>query len=100
MNFFKSNIFSRVFKINITSNNKEINPNPNFTIQHRKILQDNLKQLEFISCFEMYLDKKNEDSYPLNFLQELASIRHSAQINIIESINIIKVKKQFPFIDT
>ena len=49
-----------------------------------KQLRASLKQLEFISFFEMHLNKRNEDSYSLSFLQELAQIKHTSQINTIE----------------
>jgi len=56
-----------------------------------KQLQASLKQLEFISYFEMHIDKRKEDSYSLGFLQELERIKHDSQTNIIE---LIKYQKQ------
>ncbi|WP_397364613.1 hypothetical protein [Olleya sp. R77988] len=55
-------------------------------LKHAVNLYHNLKQLEFISCFEMHLDKKKESSYSLSFLQELESIKHYAQLNTMQSI--------------
>ena len=49
-----------------------------------KQLRARLKQLEFISFFEMHLDQRNEDSYSLSFLQELAQIKQTSQLNTIE----------------
>lgn len=57
------------------------------TMKMTKQLQASLKQLEFISYFEMHIDKRKEDSYSLSFLQELEQIKHDSQMNIIELIN-------------
>lgn len=56
------------------------------TMTTNRQLRVSLKQLEFISFFEMHLDKRNEDSYSLGFLQELAEIKHTSQLNTIELI--------------
>jgi hypothetical protein len=56
------------------------------TMTTNRQLRVSLKQLEFISFFEMHLDKRNEDSYSLSFLQELAEIKHTSQLNTIELI--------------
>lgn len=95
MNFLTSTIFFKLFKTKTISNNNDVTVKPNqvFTIEPSKSLQDSLKQLEFISCLEMHLDKKNEDNYSLSFLQELTSIKHCAQLNTIQSIEFLKDKK-------
>ena len=54
------------------------------TMTTSKQLRASLKQLEFISFFEMHLDQRNEDSYSLSFLQELALIKQTSQLNTIE----------------
>lgn len=92
MNFINSNIFSIFFKPNYKakSTNTSVKADQDFKINHCQYLHENLKQLEFISCFEMHLDKKNEDTYPLSFLQELANIKHFAQLNTIQSIEYCK----------
>jgi hypothetical protein len=47
-------------------------------------LKVSLKELEFISFFEMQLDQRNEASYSLSFLQELALSKHTSQLNTID----------------
>ena len=92
MNFSKSSFLSKFFKINKTSlvENTSTNKQLNFKTKNCNNLHDNLKQLEFISCLEMHLDTKNESSYSLNFLQDISKIKHSAQINTIQSIQYCK----------
>ncbi|WP_299338997.1 hypothetical protein [uncultured Psychroserpens sp.] len=57
------------------------------TMKITKQLQASLKQLEFISYFEMHIDKRKEDSYSLSFLQELERIKYDSQMNTLELIN-------------
>ncbi|WP_047550188.1 hypothetical protein [Psychroserpens sp. Hel_I_66] len=51
-------------------------------------LQKSLKQLEFISLFEMNLDKHSEHLYSLSFLQELEQLKYSAQLDTIELLSL------------
>jgi hypothetical protein len=60
----------------------------NGTMTRSKQLAVSLKELEFISYFEMHLDQRNEASYSLSFLQELALIKHTSQLNTIELIRL------------
>jgi hypothetical protein len=94
MNFLNNSILSKIFAINtpqlIKHNNIEHKQNLNLKTKHYKNLHDSLKQLEFISCFEMYIDKKKADSYSLSFLQELESIRYYAELNTLKSIECCK----------
>ncbi len=53
----------------------------------RTQLRASLKQLEFISYFEMHIAKNHEKSYSLTFLQELERIKYDSQINTINLIN-------------
>lgn len=93
MNFLNISFFTNRFKakadLSITTTfsgkyNKDI---ANIS---SKNLHDNLKQLEFISCLEMHLDTKKEGVYSLNFLQDISKIKHSVQINTIQSIQYYK----------
>jgi len=52
-----------------------------------------LKQLEFISQFEMYLNTRKSDDYSLQFLQKIDSIKRKAQINTLNSIKHCKTLK-------
>jgi hypothetical protein len=55
-------------------------------IQQNKVLQNNLKQLDFIASFEMNLDRNKVNNYSLDFLQEFEKIKYFAQKNTIQSI--------------
>lgn len=92
MTQFLNTILSKVFAINTTPLNKHSGSNQalDLKIKHCQNLHTSLKQLEFISCFEMHLDNKKEDSYTLSFLQELARIKYSAEVNTIQSIQYYK----------
>ncbi|AUC82565.1 hypothetical protein CW733_10690 [Lacinutrix sp. Bg11-31] len=90
MIFFSNNILSKVFTINKISSVKKSNIKKKLNTKNCKNLHDSLKQLEFISFFEMYLDKKNEDSYSLSFIQELENIRYYAEVNTLKSIEYCK----------
>ncbi|APX99619.1 hypothetical protein [Lacinutrix venerupis] len=89
---FSKKQFSRILKTDKNSSNKKTTTVQLFSTkkQHLNNLHNNLKQLEFISFFEMHLDKKNEDKYSLSFLQELEKIRHYAKINTLKSIQYCK----------
>ncbi len=50
--------------------------------RNQKLLKTNLLHLEFISKFESYLENKNSDHFPLEFLLELHDIKKEIQINI------------------
>ena len=88
MTQFLNTILSKVFSINTTplNQNSGINQTSDLKTKHFQNLHTSLKQLEFISCFEMHLDNKKEDS----FLQELARIKYSAEVNTIQSIQYCK----------
>jgi len=87
LNFFKS-------KIKVITNNVNDNTLDNmYNDQYSRSLYLNLKQLEFISNFEMHLDNKAVDSYSLSFLQELSNIKQSAKLNTIQSIRFYKKQK-------
>ncbi len=47
-----------------------------------KILKTNLLHLEFINKFESYLENKNTEYFPLEFLLELNKIKKDIQVNI------------------
>lgn len=83
LNFFKS-------KIKVITNVNDNTLNNMYDDQYSKSLYLNLKQLEFISNFEMHLDNKAVDSYSLSFLQELSKIKQSAKLNTIQSIRFYK----------
>ena len=86
LNFFKS-------KIKVITNVNDNTLNNMYDDQYSKSLYLNLKQLEFISNFEMHLDNKDVDSYSLSFLQELSKIKQSAKLNTIQSIRFYKKQK-------
>jgi len=86
LNFFKS-------KIKVITNVNDNTLNNMYDDQYSKSLYLNLKQLEFISNFEMHLDNKAVDSYSLSFLQELSKIKQSAKLNTIQSIRFYKKRK-------
>ncbi|MBD3864098.1 hypothetical protein [Olleya marilimosa] len=86
LNFFKS-------KIKVITNVNDNTLNNMYDDQYSKSLYLNLKQLEFISNFEMHLDNKAVDSYSLSFLQELSKIKQSAKLNTIQSIRFYKKQK-------
>jgi len=86
LNFFKS-------KIKVVTNVNDNTLNNMYDDQYSKSLYLNLKQLEFISNFEMHLDNKAVDSYSLSFLQELSKIKQSAKLNTIQSIRFYKKQK-------
>lgn len=92
MTQFLNTILSKVFSINTTplNQNSGSNQTSDLKTKHCQNLHTSLKQLEFISCFEMHLDNKKEDSYKLSFLQELARIKYSAEVNTIQSIQYCK----------
>ena len=92
MTHFLNTILSKVFSINTFPLRKKrgVNQTPELKAKHCQNLQSSLKQLEFISCFEMHLDNKKEDSYKLSFLQELARIKYHAEVNTIQSIQYCK----------
>lgn len=86
LNFFKS-------KIKVITNVTDNTLDNMYDNQYSKSLYLNLKQLEFISNFEMHLDNKAVDSYSLSFLQELSKIKQSAKLNTIQSIRFYKKQK-------
>ncbi|MEQ3665915.1 MAG: hypothetical protein ABNH24_14925 [Olleya sp.] len=86
LNFFKA-------KIKVITNVKDNTLDNMYDNQYSKSLYLNLKQLEFISNFEMHLDNKDVDSYSLSFLQELSIIKQSAKLNTIQSIRFYKKQK-------
>tara|TARA_B100001059_G_C17834333_1_gene586876 strand:- start:782 stop:1090 length:309 start_codon:yes stop_codon:yes gene_type:complete len=86
LNFFKA-------KIKVITNVKDNTLDNMYDNQYSKSLYLNLKQLEFISNFEMHLDNKDVDSYSLSFLQELSKIKKSAKLNTIQSIRFYKKQK-------
>ncbi|WP_055447642.1 hypothetical protein [Lacinutrix mariniflava] len=92
MNFFKNTIFSILLKKNTTvvEKRKSLETELEKKEEHCKYLHDNLKQLEFISCFEMYLDGRKENSYSLSFLQELNAVKDRAELNTLEAIAFFK----------
>ncbi|MBT8325834.1 MAG: hypothetical protein KJO96_11095, partial [Winogradskyella sp.] len=49
------------------------------------LLDKSLKHLEFISQFESYLDTKNSEKFPAEFLQEFENIKREAQIATIKT---------------
>ncbi|MBC3845386.1 hypothetical protein H8K90_03250 [Winogradskyella echinorum] len=51
------------------------------------LLQKNLKQLEFISEFEMYLEEKTLKNFSIEFLQEFEQIKIEAQLSTLKTTN-------------
>ncbi|MUU78706.1 hypothetical protein [Winogradskyella endarachnes] len=55
----------------------------------RLLLNKNLKQLEFISEFEMYLEDKTLEKCSLEFLQEFNKIKLEAQLSTLKATNLL-----------
>tara|TARA_R110000751_G_scaffold171805_1_gene278235 strand:- start:300 stop:593 length:294 start_codon:yes stop_codon:yes gene_type:complete len=70
-----------------TMNQNDLKIQTDETMNMNKQLCASLKHLEFISFFETHIDKRNEESYSLSFLQELKNIKYSTQMNVIELLN-------------
>lgn len=49
------------------------------------ILNKSLKNLEFISQFEMYLEEKNYKNFSIEFLQEFQKIKREAQLATLKT---------------
>lgn len=49
------------------------------------LLNKSLRHLEYISEFEMYLDDKNHENFPVEFLQEFEKIKIEAQLIVLKS---------------
>ena len=69
MKLFNNSILSKLFSVNKThsvkNNSNKLKENQNHKTKDCRNLHDCLKQLEFISCLEMNLDKKKEENYSL-----------------------------------
>lgn len=68
----KSNLENRIITSDVESNSSFI-------------LSKSLKHLEYISEFEMYLERKNYKSLPLDFLQEFESLKTEAKISLLKT---------------
>ncbi|MBT8269673.1 MAG: hypothetical protein KJN59_10655 [Bacteroidia bacterium] len=53
--------------------------------KNKQLLKSNLLHLEFINQFELYLDDKNTDHFPLEFLIELDRIKQHIQVNTLQT---------------
>ncbi|WP_407556582.1 hypothetical protein [Winogradskyella sp. 4-2091] len=53
------------------------------------LLNKSLRQLEFISEFEMYLEENTLKNYSLEFLQEFSKIKMEAQLSTLKTTNLI-----------
>tara|TARA_R110002049_G_scaffold260127_1_gene435970 strand:- start:1085 stop:1417 length:333 start_codon:yes stop_codon:yes gene_type:complete len=51
--------------------------------EKKMLLQQNLRQLEFINEFEMYLDEKSLKNFSIEFLQEFEQIKIEAQLSTL-----------------
>ncbi len=94
MNLLNNSILSKIFRVNTSplvknTGNKQ-QEKQRLKAKDCKHLHACLKQLEFISCLEMTLDKKKEDNYSLNFLLELSKVKHYAKLNTLQSIDYCK----------
>ncbi|WP_282030447.1 hypothetical protein [Winogradskyella eximia] len=61
----------------------------------KMLLQKNLRQLEFINEFEMYLDEKSLNNFSIEFLQEFEQIKIEAQLSTLKATsqlnNVVKM---------
>lgn len=51
----------------------------------KMLLQKNLRQLEFINEFEMYLEEKTLNNFSIEFLQEFEQIKIEAQLSTLKA---------------
>lgn len=56
------------------------------------LLNKSLKRLEFISKFEIYLEKKALENCTLEFLQEFSRIKIEAQLSTLKTTNMLNCK--------
>lgn len=70
----------------LVNNSDQANLPTEFGNTYSKKLNNSLKQLEFISYFEMHVNNNNVHHYSLEFLQELEAIKFQSQRNTIEQI--------------
>ncbi len=61
----------------------------NTKTNYNKLLCRNLKQLEFVSHFELYLQEKSSKKSSLDFLKKLDQIKLEAQVNTITTARLI-----------
>ncbi|WP_405575286.1 hypothetical protein [Winogradskyella sp. Asnod2-B02-A] len=52
---------------------------------NKMLLQKNLRQLEFINEFEMYLEEKTLNNFSIEFLQEFEQIKIEAQLSTLKA---------------
>lgn len=72
-------------KDNLSSKNLKNNAVDNKLV----LLNKSLKQLEFISEFEMYLEEKTLKNFSLEFLQEFNKIKIEAQLSTLKTADMI-----------
>ncbi|WP_340154391.1 hypothetical protein [uncultured Winogradskyella sp.] len=81
-----------------TEKQARLESNNNFSSQNLKnnavdnklvLLNKSLRQLEFISEFEMYLEEKTLENCSLEFLQEFSRIKIEAQLSTLKTTNML-----------
>ena len=72
-------------KENLSSQNLKNNAVDNKLV----LLNKSLRQLEFISEFEMYLEEKTLKNCSLEFLQEFSRIKIEAQLSTLKTTNML-----------
>ncbi|NRD21854.1 hypothetical protein HNV10_01285 [Winogradskyella litoriviva] len=72
-------------KDNLNSKNLKNNAVDNKLV----LLNKSLRQLEFISEFEMYLEEKTLKNFSLEFLQEFNKIKIEAQLSTLKTADMI-----------
>ncbi len=73
----------------LESKNNTKRSDDNTKTNYNKLLNRNLKQLEFVNHFDFYLQDKSKKNISLDFLKKLAQIKLEAQINTITTANLI-----------
>lgn len=76
-----------VSKIEVETNDNLISKNSKNKVVEDKLclLNKNLRQLEFISEFEMYLEEKTLKNCSLEFLQQFKTIKIEAQLSALKT---------------
>lgn len=94
--FYFKNDFNRCFTLlghqknvkgqSIQNENVVVSKLTNNILENKKILlHKSLRQLEFISEFEMYLEKNTIKNFSLEFLQEFEQIKIEAQLSTLKT---------------
>lgn len=81
----KQSIFADVQKIKNTKITEPKTLNIKFLDNDNITLNKNLKHLEFISQFEMYLEERNYKNFSIEFLQAFEKMKYNVQLTTLKA---------------